>query len=172
MTDVHVHDEGGLGDLLVTSPLVLGHEFSGVVTTVAPDVTVVKPGQRVAVDVLLACGQCRQCRQGQSNVCHRHRYLGFPPLHGGLASRVRLPAHCLHRLPDSLSFEEGALMEPLSVSINAVRRADVKVGDHVLVLGAGPIGLMTSQAARAAGASVVCVTGSTAPRSGGSCGPC
>ncbi|KAL8624902.1 hypothetical protein ACOMHN_016198 [Nucella lapillus] len=157
MTDVHVYDKGGVGDIIVTSPLVVGHEFSGVIQKVGSDVTNVKPGDRVAIDSLLACGFCSHCRRGHSNVCSNHAYVGFGSNHGGLAQRTVTCAHNVHKIPDSLSFEEAALMEPLAVCVNAVNRADVTLGDSVIVFGSGPIGLMTLQVALAKGASIVCV---------------
>ncbi|XP_070212198.1 sorbitol dehydrogenase-like isoform X2 [Littorina saxatilis] len=159
MTDVHMLDNGTVGNnIILKEPSVIGHEYSGYVTAVGSDVTNVKAGERVTVDNLVACGHCARCKRGHTNVCFNHGYIGFPPEgRGGLARFATVPATCVHRIPATLDFEEAAMMEPLSVCVSAINRADVKLGDDVIVFGAGPIGLMTSQVARAKGASSVCV---------------
>lgn len=137
-----------------TAPLTLGHEFTGRVAALGPGVERLRVGERVAPDIVLFCGQCFYCRNHQYALCTRWAALG---LHadGGLAEYALVPAaHCA-RLPDTLSDEEGALVEPTEVAVRAVRKAAIALGARVAVLGGGTVGLLALQAARAAGAGEV-----------------
>ncbi|WP_328744117.1 2,3-butanediol dehydrogenase [Streptomyces sp. NBC_00285] len=140
------HPESG-----VAAPLVLGHEFCGTVTEVGGGVTGVVPGDRVAVEPHYRCGTCPRCLAGEYNIC---RHFGFAGLmgHGGLAERVTLPGYMLHRLPDEVSLEQAAVFEPAAVALHAVRRAGIRPGETVAVLGLGPIGLLVTQLAVCHGA--------------------
>ncbi|MFB5678334.1 zinc-binding dehydrogenase [Paenibacillus terreus] len=138
------------------APLVMGHEFSGVVEAVV-NVQDFKPGDRVAIEPYLTCGKCAACRAGQSHVCATLRCIGIDR-DGGFAEYVSVPADHLHRLPDSVSDEEGALVEPLAVAVHTVRRSDLKLGDSVAILGAGPIGLLIGMVAKQAGAGKVFIS--------------
>jgi L-iditol 2-dehydrogenase len=143
-------------------PVVLGHEFSGVVTELGPGVTGMTPGQRVVSEVVFeTCGQCRSCKTGYYNLCLTRRGLGWAA-DGAFAPYTVVEAKNIHLIPDNLSFEEAALSEPLAVCACAVcELTGVTAGDTVLVSGPGPIGLLTAQCAVAEGGQVV-VTGTSA----------
>lgn len=136
---------------------VLGHEFSGVVSEAASDVDGWEPGDRVVVRPIDECGDCTACRS-ENGVCLtglvRGPGLGRP---GGLAHSVTIPARMLHRVPDNLSLRDAALTEPLAVAVRGVAHAEVTPGDGVVVLGAGPIGLLTLEVLRARGITDVLV---------------
>ena len=137
-------------------PVTLGHEFSGRIVQTdgsRPDLQV---GDRVAVDGCIKDGECWYCRHGNYVLCDKLAILGFDA-HGGFAERVAAPNYSLHKLPESVSDEAGAVIEPLAVVVHAVRRGRVAPGDVVAVVGAGMIGLGTLQVARTAGASAVYV---------------
>ena len=144
------------GDLPLIS-VTPGHEISGIVDSVAPGVTAVAPGDRVCVEPLVPCGDCRYCRTGHHQLCAHAHYLAGD-VDGGFAEFVIVPATMLHRLPDSMPLEQAALMEPLAVAVHAVRQGGVGPGSSVCVLGAGTIGLLVLQAARANGAGQVLIT--------------
>ena len=140
-----------------TPPLVMGHEFAGEVTEIGKDVKDLKLGVRITVDPLKRCGVCTPCVRGQGNVCRNVKLFG---LHtdGAFAEYVAVPALNFYVLPDYVSYEEGAMTEPLSVALRAVNNTDVKLGDTVVVIGAGIIGLSILKAARTAGAGRLIVT--------------
>jgi threonine dehydrogenase-like Zn-dependent dehydrogenase len=133
-----------------------GHEISGEVVDVG-DGARVRCGDRVAVEPLVVCRECPYCRTGDYQLCERYRVLGMM-LDGGFAEYLRMPSYALFALPANVDFEVGALAEPLSVAVHAVRLANVRLGDRVAVLGAGSIGLLSVAAARAAGAADVWIT--------------
>ncbi|MBE0616650.1 MAG: 2,3-butanediol dehydrogenase, partial [Proteobacteria bacterium] len=134
--------------------VILDHEFSGQVVELVPGVTNVKVGDRVAPDACQYCGKCYYCKRNQYNLCESLAFTGLMTS-GAFAEYVNVPAYTLYKLPDAVSNEAGALMEPLAVGIHAIRQAPVLQGDSVVVVGAGTIGLVTLAAARAAGASMV-----------------
>jgi len=138
-------------------PLIMGHEFSGEVAEIGRDVEGLDVGNRVVVDPLIRCGACEQCLRGQGNVCRNMRLVGLHTC-GAFAEYVPVEAANCHELSDSLTFEEGSMVEPLAVAVHAVNRTPVKLGDVVVVVGAGIVGLMALQAAKAAGAGRVIVT--------------
>ena len=138
-------------------PLVLGHEFAGQVDAVGSAVTRVSIGDTVAVDPMLTCGQCRNCRDNRPNVCDDYRLIGCDPaLPGALAGQVTVAARQVVALPSGMSTVEGALLQPLNISLHAITdRARVQKGDSVVVFGSGPIGLGCLAAAQVAGGRVV-----------------
>ncbi|PAK51418.1 NAD(P)-dependent alcohol dehydrogenase [Paenibacillus sp. 7541] len=154
-SDVHYYEHGRIGRYEVKEPLILGHELAGVVVRTGENVTNVAPGDRVAVEPGVTCGRCSYCKSGRYNLCPDVVFMATPPVDGAWAEYVAVRSDFLFRLPDEMSFEEGALLEPLSVGIHAVRRGRIRPEDRVLVLGLGPIGLLAIQAARMAGASAV-----------------
>ena len=154
-SDVHYWEHGRIGDFVVESPLVLGHEASGVVEDVGADVTDLKPGDRVAIEPGVPCRRCPACKSGRYNLCPDVRFMATPPIDGALARYVVHPADFCYRLPDHVSLDGGAMLEPLSVGVHACRRGGVRPGSRVLVMGAGPVGLACLLAARAAGAAAV-----------------
>jgi L-iditol 2-dehydrogenase len=136
-------------------PIIMGHEASGVVAEIGADVSDWRPGDRVTFDSTIYCGRCDFCRAGQINLCNHRRVLGVScedyRQHGAFAEFVVVPQHILYRLPDGLSFEQAALVEPLSIAVHAVRRTPVQVNDTAVVIGVGMIGLLLVQVLRAAG---------------------
>lgn len=151
----------GLGDQVHpltghSGPTTLGHEFSGTVVEIGADVQGVQVGERVAVEPLISCGQCAACKSGYYNQCQLVGFVGLQR-DGGFAKFVVVDPHMLHKLPDTVSFEEGALVEPTAVSFYAVRESKLKTGDTAIIFGAGPIGLLTLLCVKAAGAAKVIV---------------
>ena len=142
------------------APLVLGHEFVG---TLRSDADGLAAGQGVAVEPLLNCGGCTPCRTGRSHVCERLRLIGID-VAGGVAEQVAVPTSRLIPLPEGLDFRRAALVEPLAVTVHAVRRSGLALGDPVMVAGAGPIGLAVASCARLAGAGTVYVSEVAEPR--------
>lgn len=154
-SDLHLYRHGRIGTSTVERPMVLGHEPAGEVVAVGAAVEGLRPGDRVIVEPGISCGTCFWCHRGEYNLCPQVRFLGIPPSDGAMAERVAVPARFAHRLPDGMSWSEGAMVEPLAVGLQATRSAGVGPGESVVVLGAGPIGLMILQAARVHGASTV-----------------
>jgi (R,R)-butanediol dehydrogenase/meso-butanediol dehydrogenase/diacetyl reductase len=138
-------------------PLTMGHEMSGTVVQVGPGVSRVVPGTRVAVDPCLRCGTCRWCTRGEYHICERGGSIGLAA-DGGFARHVHVPAEQLCPVPDGVSLDHAAVAEPLAVGLHAARRGGIGPGDHVLVLGAGPIGIAAVIGARVAGAASVIVS--------------
>jgi (R,R)-butanediol dehydrogenase / meso-butanediol dehydrogenase / diacetyl reductase len=138
------------------APLVLGHEFAGVIVAAGDGVTGLRPGQRVAVDTIVFCGSCRWCRHGEVTRCPA---LGALGLHGdgGLAQLCNAPARMCLPVPDTVGDDEAALAEPLAVAVRALRRGGLRPGERVAVVGAGAVGLMAVQAAAAFSADEVAV---------------
>jgi L-iditol 2-dehydrogenase len=137
--------------------VVIGHEVGAVVEDVGAEVTRVRPGDQVAVEPILRCGECRYCLTGRYLLCSSGQFLSVG-VHGGFAEQMVVPAYCCHRLSEGTDPALGAFGEPLSVGLHAVRIAEVNGDDTVLVLGAGTIGLLTVAAARAMGAGRIIVT--------------
>jgi (R,R)-butanediol dehydrogenase / meso-butanediol dehydrogenase / diacetyl reductase len=151
-TDLHIFH--GRMDARVRMPQVLGHEMSGVIESAGEGVTGFAAGDRVTVRPLDPCGQCPACRAGHSHICQKLKFIGIDTP-GAFQGLWTVPAHALHRLPASLSFELGALIEPLAVACHDVRLAAVQPGEYVVVQGGGPIGLLVALVARQAGARVL-----------------
>jgi (R,R)-butanediol dehydrogenase/meso-butanediol dehydrogenase/diacetyl reductase len=128
----------------------LGHEFSAVITAVGEGVTEVKPGDRVAADACWRCNQCEACVAGEYNLCRWSGSIGLSS-DGAFAPLVRFPAYCAVPLPDEVSDEAGALLEPLAVGLHALDRGAARAGEQLVVLGYGPIGACTALVARAVG---------------------
>ncbi len=157
-SDVHYYEHGRIGAYVVREPLILGHESCGVIVQLGPSATRHQVGQRVALEPGVPCGACRQCRAGRYNLCPEVRFLATPPVDGAFCNHVTIHQDFAFALPDQVSDDAGALIEPLSVGIWACRKAHLQGGEHVLVTGAGPIGLLAMQAALALGATQVTVT--------------
>lgn len=148
-SDLHWYGEGGIGDAQLVSPLVVGHEFAGVVES-GP-----LKGQRVAVDPAIPCHHCELCVEGHPNLCLNIAFAGHGATDGGLRELLAWPTARLHPLPDKLSDADGALLEPLGVAVHSLDLGHVRLGDKVAVVGCGPIGLMLVRLARLAGAATV-----------------
>lgn len=140
-----------------TAPVVLGHEFSGEVCEVGEGVTKLKVGDRVTVEPIVACGKCPACLEGKYNICSSLGFHGLCGSGGGLAEYTVFPEEFVHKIPDNMSFEQAALIEPMAVALHSIRMANFKIGDTALVLGSGPIGLATIECLKAAGAKLVVV---------------
>jgi L-iditol 2-dehydrogenase len=142
-------------------PIIMGHEASGAVEAVGRAVSGWPPGARVTFDSTVYCNDCSECRRGRINLCQKRQILGVSPpafrRHGAMAEFVAVPHWILHRLPDSLSFEEAALVEPAAVAMHAARITPIEPGATVVVVGAGAIGLLAMQAAKLRGAGRVVV---------------
>lgn len=157
-SDVHYLKHGKIGSFVVTSPMVIGHESAGVVVAVGRDVKGLAVGDRVALEPAVPCWGCSAAREGRYNLDPDIRCFATPPYHGSLANFVDHPADFCYKLPDNVSLEEGAFCEPLSVGVHACRRGQVSPGKTVLILGAGPIGLVSLLSARAFGADTIIIT--------------
>ncbi len=151
-SDVHYYTDGRIGDTLLTHPLILGHEPAGRVLEVGPNVDHLVPGDTVAIDPAVPCGWCEWCASGHPNLCPNVRFFGSPPTDGAFREQLLHPAECCFRLPEDLTAIDGALCETLGIGLHAVDLAHLHPGLSVVVIGCGPVGLMTLQVARCAGA--------------------
>jgi L-iditol 2-dehydrogenase len=157
-SDVHYYEEGRIGSFVVEEPLILGHESMGTVVALGENATRHEVGDRVTLEPGVPDGTCRECRAGRYNLCPNVRFFATPPIDGAFTNFVSINEHFAFSLPVELSDNAGALMEPLSVGIWACKKGGVTAGDHVLVTGAGPIGLLAMQVAFARGATKVTLT--------------
>jgi L-iditol 2-dehydrogenase len=162
-SDLHSYADARIGDTPVASPLILGHEFSGVIEAVGPEsldghFEALQPGTRVAVDPAQPCGRCELCQAGHPNLCRRLHFCGNYPDGGSLCQWMHMPARSCFPVPKALDDVEAALLEPLGVAVHAVDLAKVKVAGSAVILGAGPIGLLLLQVLKQAGADPVFVT--------------
>ena len=157
-SDVHYYEHGRIGPFVVEAPIVLGHESAGRVVELGEGASKHAVGDRVTLEPGVPCGRCRECRAGRYNLCPDVVFFATPPIDGAFAEFVAIHEDFAFALPDSLSDEEGALMEPLSVGVWACQKAGVSAGDRVLVTGAGPIGQLAMQCALAFGATEVIVS--------------
>jgi L-iditol 2-dehydrogenase len=151
-SDMHWYDAAGIGDAQLKKPLVLGHEFAGIID--CGD----RKGQRVAVDPSVACHECRYCKEGNPNLCENLRFAGHDMVDGALCEKLCWPQSLVHPLPDEFTDSDGAMLEPLGVALHALNLGHVLPGMSVGVFGCGPIGLMLVQLARAAGATQIIST--------------
>jgi len=164
-SDVHYFGEGGIGTIRVEYPWTIGHECAGTVAEVGPAVRDLAPGDRVAVDPLIWCGQCDQCRQGRHNTCRNQRFLGNAGEHAGaMVEQLVMPAANCHVIPETMSFSEATLCEPLAIGEHARYLAGLPHDASVAILGAGPIGLSVLMALKAAGIGPTAVTDLYEPR--------
>jgi len=140
-------------------PVIMGHEAAGVIAEVGSAVTGWAVGEAVTFDSTIYCGTCRHCRRGEINLCDNRRVLGVScddyRQDGAFAEYVKVPEHILYRLPDGMAPTHGAMVEPVSIALHAVRRTPVDLGDSAVVVGAGMIGLLVVQALLAAGCETV-----------------
>jgi D-xylulose reductase len=167
-SDVHYYQHGSIGPFVVKQPMILGHEAAGVVIEVGAEVQHLKVGDRVCMEPGVPDPNSLESRRGMYNVCRKLRFWATPPYapnlladpawaagHGCLRSTVVHPADYTYKLPDNVSFDEGAMVEPLAVGIQAATKAKIKPGDIAVVMGAGPIGMMVTLAALAGGCAKV-----------------
>ncbi|CRG83383.1 hypothetical protein PISL3812_00734 [Talaromyces islandicus] len=161
-SDIHFWKTGRIGELIFQGDGIIGHEAAGIVLQVGKDVDDLKPGivsgDKVAVEPGVSCEHCWICRDGRYNLCEDVQFAGVYPYDGTIQRYKVHPAKWLHKLPDNITFAEGALLEPLSVAMSGIRIAQLSLGRAAVVCGAGPIGLITLAAARASGAHPIVVT--------------
>jgi L-iditol 2-dehydrogenase len=151
-SDAHWFEEGGIGDAVLGEGLILGHELSAVIESGS------RRGQRVAVDPSVPCLACSPCLAGRSNLCVDLRFAGHGATDGGLRGRLTWPERCLVPIPDHLSSEAGALLEPLGIGLHAIELGRPRADEPVVVIGTGPIGLVVVSALRALGMGPIVVT--------------
>ncbi len=157
-SDVHYFLDGRIGTQMVTAPIILGHEFAAYVVRCGPGVEGLQEGQLVAVEPGMPCGECEPCREGHPNLCLHVRFCGSPPVDGVLAEYAVMPAANCFPLPQGMSPDEGAMLEPVGIALHTVDLAGLRVGQTVAVFGAGPIGILTAAVARLAGAAEIYVS--------------
>ncbi|CAH0558781.1 unnamed protein product [Brassicogethes aeneus] len=157
-SDVHYLVNGRIGPFVVEKPMVIGHEAAGTVVQCGKAVKHLKVGDKVAIEPGISCRMCSYCKSGSYHLCPTLTFCATPPDDGNLARYYVHDADFCHKLPSNMNLEEGALMEPLSVGVHACKRANVQIGSVCLVLGAGPIGLVTLLSAKGMGASKVIIT--------------
>lgn len=163
-SDAHYYREGRIGDHVVNGPLVLGHEAAGVIVGVGSAVADTRIGQRVSIEPQRPDPTSAQSRAGRYNLCPSMEFFATPPIDGALAEYVLIQSVFAHTIPDEISDEAAALFEPLSVGIASAQKARITAGSRVLIAGAGPVGLVTAQVARAFGATTVIVSDIDAAR--------
>ncbi|HEX2286993.1 MAG TPA: NAD(P)-dependent alcohol dehydrogenase [Mycobacterium sp.] len=157
-SDTHYYRHGRVGSFVVDAPLVLGHEAAGTIVGVGESVDPSRIGQRVSIEPQRPDPDSEETRRGHYNLCPHMRFFATPPVDGALCDYVTIGAAFAHPVPNSMSDDAAALCEPLSVGIAAIRKADVGGGDRVLIAGAGPIGIVVTQLARAYGATDIIVS--------------
>ncbi|KAI1309842.1 GroES-like protein [Xylaria venustula] len=156
-SDVHFWHAGCIGPMIVEGDHILGHESAGQIIAVHPSVTHLQVGDRIAIEPNVICNACEPCLTGRYNGCEKVEFLSTPPVPGLLRRYVNHPAVWCHKIGD-MSYENGAMLEPLSVALAGMQRSGIKLGDPVLVCGAGPIGLITLLCCKAAGACPLVIT--------------
>ncbi|NGP46387.1 NAD(P)-dependent alcohol dehydrogenase [Bacillaceae bacterium SIJ1] len=154
-SDVHYYEHGKIGNFIVDKPLVLGHEASGDIVQVGNNVTGLKEGQRVSIEPGATCGTCRYCKEGRYNLCPHVEFLATPPYDGAFCEFISMRADLVFPIPDTMSYETAALIEPFSVGVHAIHRGRLQKGETVIIMGMGPIGLVTAAAAKMNGAKTV-----------------
>ena len=157
-SDIHFYAEGRLGNFVVTKPYIPGHEASGIVAGVGKEVTDFKEGDRVAIEPGIPCDRCRYCKSGRYNLCPSVVFLSAPPINGTFCDFICVRSDFVHKIPGDMPFEHAALIEPAAVAVHAVNRAGNINGKGCAIFGAGPIGLLTLQAFKAAGGgNTICI---------------
>ncbi len=156
-SDVHYYEHGRIGNFIIEKPLILGHEAAGEVVAVGADVKNLKIGDRVAMEPGIPCRKCKFCKTGRYNLCPDVKFWATPPVDGTFTEYVKHPADFCFKLPSSVSYEEGAMFEPLAVGLWAVEKAELKPENSVAILGVGTIGMMTLKSALAVGVTDITV---------------
>ena len=163
-SDTHFYQTGAIGDIVVRGPIVLGHETGGQIVAVGDGVDPARVGARVAVEPQTPCRRCDYCKRGAYHLCPNVEFYGAWPVDGSFSEYALVDDDFAYAIPESMTDEQAALVEPVSVAVHAARRGSVTVGDRVLVTGAGPIGMLTAQVARAFGATEVVISDPVAHR--------
>jgi L-iditol 2-dehydrogenase len=158
-SDVHYFTRGRIGSQVVRFPFILGHEAAGVVESIATRVTGVKPGQRIAIDPAVSCGQCDQCKAGREHTCRTLHFMGSPfQREGCLREYAVIPEQCCYPIPDEMTLEQATLSEPLAIALYAVDRSPLAAKANVAVIGVGPIGMCVFHTLRTKSVGSVYVT--------------
>ncbi|ALS25994.1 alcohol dehydrogenase [Paenibacillus sp. 32O-W] len=157
-SDLHYYAHGRIGKYVVDKPFILGHECSGDIAAVGENVRKFRVGDRVAIEPGVTCGRCDACKSGRYNLCPDVKFLATPPYDGAFAQYIKMRQDFVFPIPDHLSYEEAALVEPFSVGLHAAVRTRLQPGSTVAIMGMGPVGLMAVAAARAYGAGTIIVT--------------
>lgn len=158
-SDIHYYVDGKIGKQVVEYPYAVGHEGAGTIEAVGPGVTMVKPGDRIAIEPAMSCHECDQCKAGRHHTCRKLRFLGCPNQADGLLCEyLVMPQECCFKIPDSMSLEQAAASEPLAIGVYAVKQSVPMAGKRIGILGAGPIGLSVQLPALAQGAEKVYIT--------------
>lgn len=163
-SDIKFWRAGHVGSIIVEEPLGLGHESSGEIVEIGKDVTKLKVGDRVAIETTIPCGTCKHCLIGRYNLCPTAMSIGAPGTPGCLRRYIAHRAAWLHLMPPDMSFATGAILEPLSVALAGIRRADLRLGQPALIAGTGAVGLLAVALANAAGATPIVATDISQPR--------
>lgn len=156
-SDIHYLEYGRMGDSVINQDFILGHECAGAIVEVGSAVESLKVGDKVVLEPSITCGRCEFCKGGKYNLCPNVEFLATPPYHGCLEEYIVFPANMCFKLPANITTKEGALVEPLAVGIHAASQGNVGIGDSVVILGAGCIGLVTLLACIARGATDIIV---------------
>ncbi|WP_078393183.1 NAD(P)-dependent alcohol dehydrogenase [Shouchella patagoniensis] len=154
-SDIHYYEHGKIGPYVVKEPIILGHEVAGEIVEIGDAVTHLSIGQRVAVEPGRTCGTCRFCKSGRYNLCKEVSFLATPPYDGAFCEYIAVRHDLVFPVSDSISDETAALIEPFSVGLHAVERGRVAAGETVVIMGMGPIGMMSAMAAKLAGATTI-----------------
>ncbi|MFC7395487.1 NAD(P)-dependent alcohol dehydrogenase [Scopulibacillus cellulosilyticus] len=157
-SDLHYYTHGKIGKYVVEKPFILGHECAGDIAAVGSDVKEFKAGDRVAIEPGVTCGHCEACKEGRYNLCPDVQFLATPPVDGAFVQYIKIRKDFVFPIPDTLSYEEAALIEPFSVGIHAANRTKLQPGSTIAIMGMGPVGLMAVAAAKAFGAGNIIVT--------------
>lgn len=158
-SDMHYYTTGRIGSQVVKYPFIVGHEAAGVVEKIGEGVTHVKPGQRIAIEPAVSCGECDQCKSGRENTCRKLLFLGAPrQLDGAQCEYIVMPQENCFPIPDTMTFEEATLCEPLAIAVYAVDRSPLADGMSVAILGVGPIGMSVFHVLRTTSVGSVFVT--------------
>ncbi|KAI4611848.1 uncharacterized protein J4E87_010350 [Alternaria ethzedia] len=154
-SDVHYWQRGRIGDFVLNSPIILGHESSGTVVEVGSVVKNLKVGDRVAIEPGVPCRRCDYCRSGSYNLCNDTIFAATPPWDGTLAKYYTVASDYCYKIPDHMNMEEAAMVEPVSVAVQICKVADLRANQTVVVFGAGPIGVLSQAVAKSSGAKKV-----------------
>jgi len=157
-SDTHFYEEGHVGDLVVEGPVILGHEAAGEIVQVGAEVPQSRIGTRVAIEPQTPCRRCEYCKGGEYHLCRDVKFYGAYPVDGAFSEYAVIEDDFAHAVPSTMTAEQAALLEPVSVAVHACRKAEITVASRVLITGAGPIGIFNAQVARAFGATEIVVS--------------
>ena len=157
-SDMHYYEYGKIDKFVVEEPLILGHEASGEIVEVGNNVEGFKKGDRVTIEPGVPCGECEYCRTGEYNLCQDMVFMATPPIHGAFQEFILYDPNYIYKIPDNISYEEAALIEPLAIGLNIYQKSDFEITDKILILGSGTVGQMALQVFKASGASEVVMT--------------